>query len=399
MNDLKSTDPSLVNGSIENNKLLLLKETTFGSISGQSRIGGRKENQDSAGYLETKHGLLIVVCDGMGGANGGKFASQMAVDTILQEVANSNLENKAELLVHAIAKANELVYTTSRSRTDLAGMGTTVVALLIDDEKATAAHVGDSRIYQIRGRRKVFRTFDHSMVFELVKRGTISEEQARLSAESNVILRALGTKPQLEVEVDEQLPYLKGDRFLLCSDGICGAVAENELMRLISSSKDIKETTDILASTIDQTGFSSGGKHDNLTATLIQTNINSKIKPKMDKKSKIIIGIIFSLLVISGVINFNQYQYSKSSFDKEQMKIDSLLNVNKVIEKKLNDNAVDKTNSDLDSLKIKMEDSEKKLRNILNEISNEIKRIKVVDPSQKNALNKINEIINKNIQP
>jgi serine/threonine protein phosphatase PrpC len=234
----------------------------------------------------------------------------MAVDTILQEVANSNLENKAELLVHAIAKANELVYTTSRSRTDLTGMGTTVVALLIDDEKATAAHVGDSRIYQIRGRRKVFRTFDHSMVFELVKRGTISEEQARLSAESNVILRALGTKPQLEVEVDEQLPYLKGDRFLLCSDGICGAVAENELMRLISSSKDIKETTDILASTIDQTGFSSGGKHDNLTATLIQTNINSKIKPKMDKKSKIIIGIITLLLIIS--LSVNWYQTRKT---------------------------------------------------------------------------------------
>ena len=215
MDDIQSTDPSLSNEIGNKKEIPEFKDTTFGFLTGVTRIGGRTENQDSFGYSETKHGLLIVVCDGMGGAKGGKSASQLAVNTIIHEVENSELKSKTEILVQAIAKANEIVYRTSHARKDLAGMGTTAVALLIDDEKATAAHIGDSRIYQIRGQRKVFRTFDHSMVFELVKRGTISEEQARLSAESNVILRAIGTKPEIDIEVNHDLPYLKGDRFLL----------------------------------------------------------------------------------------------------------------------------------------------------------------------------------------
>lgn len=91
---------------------------------------------------------------------------------------------------------------------------------------ATIAHVGDSRVYQFRGRTKIFRTFDHSMVFDLVKQKVITEEQARLSAQSNVITRALGIKPDLEVEILER-PFEAGDRFLLCTDGIHGSIEEN----------------------------------------------------------------------------------------------------------------------------------------------------------------------------
>lgn len=297
------------------------QETEFGKLSGESRIGGRKENQDSFGYLETKHGLLVVVCDGMGGAKGGKTASQLAVDTIINKVESSNPGNNEELLVKAIEKANETVYNTSRKNPELTGMGTTVVALLVDKDKATAAHVGDSRIYQIREGRKVFRTFDHSMVFELVKRGTISEEQARLSAESNVILRALGTKPEISIEINGELPYLKGDRFLLCSDGICGAVPENELIKLVSNKRDVQETTQLLAQTIDQTGINNGGKHDNLTVALLQLNANSKLKVKMDKKSKIVIGILSFLLIASITLNIYQLKYQNSQ-PKEQSAIE-----------------------------------------------------------------------------
>lgn len=88
-------------------------------------------------------------------------------------------------------------------------MGTTVTVLLINEEKATVAYVGDSRIYQIRKGRKIFRTFDHSMVFRMVKKKIITEEQARLSAQSNIILRAVGLKPDLDVDVFD-LPYDKG---------------------------------------------------------------------------------------------------------------------------------------------------------------------------------------------
>ncbi|MDR3262369.1 MAG: protein phosphatase 2C domain-containing protein [Tannerella sp.] len=266
-----------------------------------SRKGGREENQDSFGECETKHGHLFVVCDGMGGMKGGKTASQLAVSVILEEASISPLTDPGEILAVAIRRANSAVYQTSRTHEDLQGMGTTVVALLIDDEKATAAHVGDSRIYQVRGGRKVFRTFDHSMVFELVKRGRITEEQARLSAESNVISRAVGTKPDVQVEISPVLPYQKGDRFLLCSDGICGAVPEKELLRLVTCNKSVEKTAESVAETIDKAGFDNGGGHDNLTLALIETIIYSKIKPLMDRRSKTIIGILsLIILVLAG---------------------------------------------------------------------------------------------------
>ena len=95
----------------------------------------------------------------------------------------------------------------------LKGMGSTATVLLLSDKSAFVAHVGDSRVYQIRSGKKIFRTFDHSMVFELVKQKVITEEQARLSAQSNIITRALGMQPDLQVDVVER-PYEKGDRFV-----------------------------------------------------------------------------------------------------------------------------------------------------------------------------------------
>jgi serine/threonine protein phosphatase PrpC len=273
------------------------------TVSILSRVGGREENQDSYGSCQTEHGFLVVVCDGMGGAKGGSTASRLAIETILEKVSNTTLTHAGKILADAITKANSVVYQAGRTYPDLQGMGTTVVALLIDEYKATAAHVGDSRIYQVRGQDKVFRTFDHSMVFELVRRGRISEEQARLSAESNVILRALGTKPEVEVEINTDIPYLRGDRFLLCSDGICGAVNEKEVLKLIKADKSVEKTAEIIVETIDNIGIEKGGGHDNLTAALIELNTNSKIQPQMNKKNKIIIGVLAILLIISIGLN------------------------------------------------------------------------------------------------
>jgi serine/threonine protein phosphatase PrpC len=273
------------------------------TVSILSRVGGREENQDSYGSCQTGHGFLVVVCDGMGGAKGGSTASRLAIETILEKVSNTTLTHADKILADAITKANSVVYQAGRTYPDLLGMGTTVVALLIDEYKATAAHVGDSRIYQVRGQDKVFRTFDHSMVFELVRRGRISEEQARLSAESNVILRALGTKPEVEVEINTDIPYLKGDRFLLCSDGIWGAVNEKEMLKLIKADKTVEKTAEIIVETVDNIGIEKGGGHDNLTAALIELNTNSKIQPQMNKKNKIIIGVLAILLIISISLN------------------------------------------------------------------------------------------------
>jgi serine/threonine protein phosphatase PrpC len=273
------------------------------SIHILSRTGGRDENQDSFGSCQTPHGYLAVVCDGMGGARGGSTASRLAVETILESVSNTTLSHAGQILAEAITKANGMIYQTGRTHPNLQGMGTTVVALLIDEYKATAAHVGDSRIYQVRGNKKIFRTFDHSMVFELVRRGRISEEQARLSAESNVILRALGTKPEVEVEINDDIAYLKGDRFLLCSDGIWGAVDEKEVLRLIRSDKSPQKTAEIIVETIDKLGIKNGGGHDNLTAGLIEMNANSKMQPGTSRKFKWTIAILAVLLLASAAVN------------------------------------------------------------------------------------------------
>ena len=271
-----------------------------------SLIGGRNENQDFYGYCETLDGShLFVVCDGMGGMKGGSTASKEAVRVIIEEVAASNESEPENLLINALQRANTAIYQLGQKKEDLRGMGTTVVALLITDDKATAAHVGDSRIYQLRGKHKIFRTFDHSMVFDLVKQGKLTEEQARLSADSNFINRALGMKPEVDVEINGNLPFLKGDRFLLCTDGISGMVEEQKLLKMTDSKKTINETVKDITDEIDNMGVESGGGHDNLTALLVEVNTNSKIKPKMDKKSKLIIIILSFLLLVS--IGFNIY--------------------------------------------------------------------------------------------
>lgn len=302
--------------------------TEFGLLSLKTRIGGRKENQDSLGFYGTKHGLLIVVCDGMGGANGGSTASNLAVKAIFEQVDKTEQKEPEQILLEAIQQANHVVYLTGKNNPELQGMGTTVVALLINNDKATVAHVGDSRVYQVRGSRKVFRTFDHSMVFELVKRGTLTEEQARLSAESNVILRAIGTKPDVEIEINGNIPFLAGDRFLLCSDGVSGAVPEKELLNLIRADKSVEVTAENIAHRVDLVGFNNGGKHDNLTAALIELNINSKIRPKMDKKTKTLFGIIISLLIISVAINICQ------SFPKKVKNSSAIIDTIQVVDTK-----------------------------------------------------------------
>ena len=182
-------------------------------------------------------------------------------------------------------------------------MGSTCTILLISKDSAIIAHVGDSRVYQLRGKNKIFRTFDHSMVFDLVKQKVITEEQARLSAQSNVITRALGIKPDIEVDIIE-LPFDIGDRFLLTTDGIHGSISEAELIEMASDKKHALGTvTDEIATTIDGKGRNEGGGHDNLTLAIIETKTNSKLRSKMNKKTKLLLGAVSLICLLSLVFN------------------------------------------------------------------------------------------------
>ena len=299
-----------------------IKGKTLGFID--SRIGGRKENQDSAGLKETKLGYLVVVCDGMGGMQGGSVASQLAVQTILETVASADKQsNPSMTLIKAIRNANMAIIEEGQNNPNLQGMGTTVTALLLTPYSALTAYVGDSRIYQLRKGKKVFRTFDHSMVFEMVRKKVISEEQARLSAQSNVILKALGITPDIEVEIEER-PYLKGDRFILCTDGFWGAMPEDEFVRHLSENNPINKILDSTANVVESIGRNSGNEYDNLTAAILEMNNNSILKEEMNKKAKIIIMILAILLIVSIILNVTMF-IGKDSSNGECNKVDSEL--------------------------------------------------------------------------
>lgn len=290
-------------------ELQQLHKDENGIISGfaESRVGGRAENQDSYGAMQTSRGFLVTVCDGMGGGPGGKTASSIAVTEILKGI-NEGAEDETivNVIIKAVRRANMAIIEAGNNAPDLKGMGSTATVLLISEESAHVAHVGDSRIYQFRGKQKVFRTNDHSMVFDLVKQKVITEEQARLSAQSNVINRALGLRPDVEVEVHE-LPYKKGDRFVLCSDGIHGAMPEREFIKMATKSGSaLGAITDDISTYVDNLGRSTGGGHDNLTIAIIETKINSTLKAKMSRLTQLMLLALAIICIASIILYFLQ---------------------------------------------------------------------------------------------
>lgn len=279
---------------------------------GESRQGGRNENQDSFGFADTKFGLLVTVCDGMGGGPGGKTASGIAVKEIIDGVMEANDdETPSNALLKAIHRANLAILSAVDENPRLKGMGTTCTALLINKESAVVAHVGDSRVYQLRHGRKVFRTFDHSLVFGLVKEKVITEEQARLSDQSNIITRALGLDTKLEIDIAERA-YEKGDRFMLCTDGIHGTMPEKQLIEKASKGKNIGQVVDDIATQVDGDGRKKGGGHDNLTLSIIEPQKHSILKEKMSTRNKTILVGIAVLLLVSLVCNISQCSKNKT---------------------------------------------------------------------------------------
>lgn len=269
----------------------------------ETLIGGRTENQDSAGFKDVELGCLVVVCDGMGGGNGGSTASRLAVQTVIDDMSLAkDYHDPIEKLTDAIKHANEVVYTTGNADPSLKGMGTTLTALLLSEHSAIIAHLGDSRVYQFRGHDKVFRTNDHSMVFQLVQQGFISEEEARNHPQSNVILAAIGIGETVEPEITE-VSYNKGDRFVLCTDGFWGMMPEKEFIHYASGSGDLEETIVNTANEVNSLGMRHGGGHDNLTAAMIDVKRNSKLSPKMRTSHIAILCSLIGLLLLSIAMN------------------------------------------------------------------------------------------------
>lgn len=289
-------------------------------ISGfwDSRQGGRSENQDQCAVIDTPLGFLALVCDGMGGGPSGSLASDTAVRKIYEflKTLHEGMSRK-EALKEAIEYAHEAIVSLGNDNPVLKGMGTTVAAVLINEHSAIVAHVGDSRVYQFRYGRKLFRTADHSMVADMVRNGVLTEEQARLSSQSNIITKALGGQLRDLAEVCER-PYEKGDRFLLCSDGIWGMVPEKELIRSTAKQSPLSKAVNNTIDTIDAIGIDSGNTHDNLTIVMLEMKKDSKLKEKMSKKIIRIMVIMAAICLLSIIGNIILFKKLAAPNDVEQ---------------------------------------------------------------------------------
>jgi protein phosphatase len=236
----------------------------------------RDHNEDTIG-AQPDIGLWVLA-DGMGGYNAGEVASGIAVKTVIELVTQAcKTERRGEIesgtgymrqtivLRDAIHRANKVINQTAQSQPQCEGMGTTLVASLFYDNKVSIAHVGDSRMYRLRGNRFEQITMDHSLLQELVDRGFYSQEEAQRSTNRNYVTRALGVEANVEVEVQE-IEVQKGDFFLMCSDGLPDMVEDEDIHLTISTfANDVRTVGEQLIKLTND-----NGGRDNVSVILVR---------------------------------------------------------------------------------------------------------------------------------
>lgn len=224
----------------------------------------RRENQDSYGF-HTDLGLYLVA-DGMGGRAAGKRASEEATRTIVEVVRDAAAEpSAAARLRRAIEEANRHLWTLAERDPELRGMGTTVASLLVDDGVAHIAHVGDSRVYRLRGGAMQPLTRDHSYLAELRERGIEPPEPKERQLYGNLLSRAVGLEATVEVDVATE-SLAPGDVYLLCSDGVYKVVEIDDLATVVAAAGDDVE---LGCRTIVERANAAGGP-DNSTIILVR---------------------------------------------------------------------------------------------------------------------------------
>lgn len=237
----------------------------------------RTHNEDSVGY-DLSCGLAVLA-DGMGGHNAGEVASGITVSLITTDIKRGLESMRPEgqgvggedvgvaLLREKVQKANAAIYHKSQSQPQLAGMGTTVVAGLFYDNRLAVAHVGDSRMYRLRGEMFEPITRDHSLLQEQIDRGILSRQDARLSKNKNLITRAVGVDSTVEVEIHLHAVQV-GDIYLICSDGLNDMVEEIDIGITLQM---LRANLKLMAGRLIDMANDSGGR-DNVSVILIKVN-------------------------------------------------------------------------------------------------------------------------------
>jgi len=230
-------------------------------------VGKKRElNQDYIYTSEMPVGNLpnlFIVADGMGGHKAGDYASRYTVETMLAEISESKETDPKKLLTQAIARANSFVFEKAMENPDMSGMGTTVVAAVCMEDELLVANVGDSRLYLINNAIRQI-TVDHSLVEEMIRRGGLDREAARLHPDKNIITRAVGVKEEVEVDFF-RVALLRDDTILLCSDGLSNMVEDEQIRLIVSGQRDIVEKTEELIKAANENGGT-----DNISAILIE---------------------------------------------------------------------------------------------------------------------------------
>ncbi|MFG6118192.1 Stp1/IreP family PP2C-type Ser/Thr phosphatase [Thalassobacillus sp. B23F22_16] len=228
----------------------------------------RNHNEDAGGlFVNGRHQTLAVVADGMGGHRAGDVASEMATSYLhnhWQSAETITSPGQAEeWLQQAIHSINQTILDHSIINEECKGMGTTVVAAICTNEFVTIAHIGDSRCYLANqyGFKQV--TEDHSLVNELVRSGQITKEDAEQHPRKNVLLKALGTEPDLAIDV-QSIGWEKEDVLLLCSDGLTNKLTDEELYDLVKHPLELEEAANRLVTIANERGG-----EDNITLALV----------------------------------------------------------------------------------------------------------------------------------
>jgi serine/threonine protein phosphatase PrpC len=223
----------------------------------------RPSNEDAFGY-SVEDGVYVV-CDGMGGAAAGEIASSIAVDEVLRLLCardrNASLPAVAE---EAICAANTAIFSRAQRNHKLSGMGTTLVALVVEEARVWVLNVGDSRCYRLRAGRLEQLTLDHSLVEEQVRLGRMSRAEALRSPLRNMITRALGTQTRVTPDCF-QFEAAPGDIFLLCSDGLTRELPDAQVQSVLSVNQAVADRCARLVEAAKK-----AGGHDNITAILVQ---------------------------------------------------------------------------------------------------------------------------------
>ena len=236
-------------------------------ISGATDIGNRRsENQDKyiAGRLLNTVGFGFV-CDGMGGVNGGRIASDILskyIEDALYIHNESDSFNEEKTVLSAIEDAGRAIFALGSKNSDYRGMGTTVAGVTVKGSKCTVYHAGDSRVYVARNGKLALVTRDHSMVQELVEQGKLTAEQAAIHPQRNLITRAVGVEEDVQVDVAE-LEIFPGDVILCATDGLTNFVAPSEIIEILTQDNVFSMPDKLIAAALKNQAT------DNITAVVM----------------------------------------------------------------------------------------------------------------------------------